>query len=46
MYEVNINDFTLSRATLEDYEKILQIRKETGLHSVDFAQDQFFVAKK
>lgn len=45
-YRVLKENITFSKANQEDYEKILQIRKETWFHTIDFAQDQFFVAKK
>ena len=38
--------FRYSRATEADFERILEIRKETGFHTVDFLPEQFFVAKK
>jgi len=38
--------FVYSRASKEDFERIIEIRKETGWHTVDFVQDDFFVAKQ
>jgi leucyl-tRNA synthetase len=38
--------FRYSRATKEDFDEIIKIRKETDFHTVDFSQEQFFVAKK
>jgi leucyl-tRNA synthetase len=38
--------FTYSKASKEDFEKILEIREKTAPHAVHFTNEGFFVVKQ